>query len=72
MYRTFDDWSARGYKILKGSKATIRNGKPKFSETQVENYSKPAYTTRDSSYDTCPYGDGYDVGGIYGMGVDWE
>ena len=67
MYRTFDEWSNMGYRILKDSKATIRDGKPKFSETQVR---KTGYSGGDW-YDEYPHGDGYDAGGPYGLGVDW-
>jgi hypothetical protein len=35
MLRTFDDWSSRGYKIIKGSKAKWVDGVPMFSRSQV-------------------------------------
>lgn len=34
-WRTFKDWSADGYTITKGSKATWFDGVPKFSREQV-------------------------------------
>ena len=35
MYHTFDEWSAKGYRILKGQKAEWIDGVAKFSKYQV-------------------------------------
>jgi hypothetical protein len=35
IWKTFNDWSAEGYKIKKGSKATWFEGVAKFNESQV-------------------------------------
>lgn len=35
MFKTFDDWSAEGYTINKGSKGTKKNGVWMFSDDQV-------------------------------------
>jgi len=42
-YRTFNQWSSAGYKILKGSKATWIDDIPMFSEKQVTKTVKPDY-----------------------------
>lgn len=34
-YKTFNEWSLSGYKIIRGSKATWFDGVAKFSEKQV-------------------------------------
>jgi len=36
--KTFNEWSALGYKIIKGSKATWVDGVAKFSTSQVTRY----------------------------------
>lgn len=35
MYKSFNAWSADGYRIKKGSKAHWIDGKPMFDDTQV-------------------------------------
>lgn len=35
-FHTFQEWSNAGFKIIKGSKSTFKNGKHLFSEDQVE------------------------------------
>jgi hypothetical protein len=42
-YRTFNQWSSAGYKIIKGSKAKWVDGVPMFSERQVHKYVRPTY-----------------------------
>jgi hypothetical protein len=42
-YKTFNDWSSKGYKILKGSKATWIDNVPMFSENQVVKSVRPSY-----------------------------
>jgi len=38
--RTFQEWSAAGYKVKKGSKAAWFEGKPLFHQGQVDKYVK--------------------------------
>lgn len=47
-YKTFDEWSKLGYKIIKGSKATWFDDKPKFSRSQVQ---KSPWDFRLAEYD---------------------
>lgn len=42
-WRTFDEWSRAGYKIVKGSKATWFEDVAKFSNKQVVRSVKPVY-----------------------------
>lgn len=39
--KTFDEWSMNGYKIKKGSKGSLFNGKYYFTEEQVIQVSRP-------------------------------
>lgn len=51
---TWDEWKVEGYRVLKGEKATFKNGIPMFSEYQViklEQKSKRTYDTRAWQHD---------------------
>lgn len=50
-YKTFHQWSALGYKVKKGSKATWITDVPMFSKEQVE------YSPRRRSYSNIGLGD---------------
>lgn len=70
IYRSFNDWSARGYMIKKGSKAAGRdeNGTPLFSEEQVKpKWLADAYRASDENeHDFDPqYDDPYNLPGIF-------
>lgn len=59
-YKTFNEWSLSGYKIIRGSKAIWFDGVAKFSEKQVvkrctyTTKKRRSYTWYDESYDE-PY-----------------
>lgn len=51
---TWDEWKVEGYRVLKGEKATIKNGIPMFSERQVvriEQQPRKTYATKSWIYD---------------------
>ena len=47
-YRSFDEWSSLGYKIIKGSKASWVDSKAVFSNTQVVKHTKYYPDSRDN------------------------
>lgn len=50
--KTFDEWSSKGYQILKGSKAKWVNNKPMFSRDQVvKSTFKSRNRIKKTSYD---------------------
>lgn len=79
-YRTFDEWSALGFRIYKGSKAIDLNGKKGFSSSQVfipPRKSKTNAWNGETSYNGDAeglnyFGDNVDCGGNdVGMGAYW-
>ena len=55
-FKTFKEWSAAGYKITKGSKATWVNNAAMFSAEQVSKKKRRSYPG-DWAYDTIDYDD---------------
>lgn len=50
IYKSFDEWSDSGYKIIKGSKAAWVEDKPVFSDKQVVKSSPPIYPPSKYNY----------------------
>lgn len=63
-YKTFDEWSKAGYKILKGSKATWIDGVPMFSKKQVVKRARCWPSVYDGDYYD-DYQDAMDIGDFY-------
>ena len=76
-YRSFKEWSSRGYKIKCGEKAVWIDNQPMFSRSQVLVAVRPAtyyrkILKRYIDNDNHPFGDSYDPGGpCCGMGCDF-
>lgn len=70
LIRTFDEWKAAGYHVIKGQKSTGRNaaGKATFNEKQVE----LQWKNRPDYGEGSDYEEDYDIFmAEYGYGRDW-
>jgi len=50
IYKSFNEWSSTGYKIIKGSKAVWVEDKPVFSNEQVVKAVPPTYSYTQQPY----------------------
>jgi len=71
--KTFDEWSALGYKIIKGSKAKYVDCLPMFTPEQVTKVPRRRSNSHMRYDSHSPFGDDYDAGGAdVGMGADFS